>query len=214
MDAGARLIREAAGPVVTDPASPLFEGAVAGAQHTAMRHAIAVGLQMATASLADARPLSVRAEPRWLPMLAGLCDTTADADSASRLRVQWHLTMRDRALWLSGYRPNRTCWWGDRVNALARFSGGLVVGTPPGNLWAALPTRPDPLPGAGDSCPICLEDFDDPLPRPDVPVARASDSLFQCARHASCISCETSRPLHRCPSCRADRAAWLIQTRP
>ena len=56
-------------------------------------------------------------------------------------------------MWLSGYRPHRTCWWGDRVNALARLSGGLVIGTPPGNAWTALPARTDPLPRRGGLVP-------------------------------------------------------------
>ena len=151
------------------------------------------------------RPLLLRVD-EWAAAVAGLEPDTG-CKLSERLR-SWHRTCRaTRDVWLTASRQGRGQWWADLAAAIARQCSTDRWGQPAA-IWHSLPALPS-LRGAGDECPICLEDFTDPLPRPQEPRARAPDAFHACGLHAACIGCDGRNHDRRCCLCRAQRCPWV-----
>ena len=161
-------------------------------------------------------PKLVRVEEKWTKSVAGMTVTERGGHEVrANLRTAWQTAAAQGPLWLAGWRSYRGYWWGDRAAAIARQL------TPQGNvqlIWGSIPqgwehmTRMTPR-DAGEQCPICFEDYEDPFPRPPRTqmVTRGLDTVVECERHATCVDCDMDlqrdarwRQL-RCPMCRAGR---------
>ena len=134
---------------------------------------------------------------------------------AVRKRLSVALELTRGRVYLAGWRALTRAPWGERALALAELASAAsqvtptCFGSPPPD-WAGIRVGAVPLPQ--DPCPVCYEDFSDPLPTPD-PESRAPVGrwLHPCP-HALCRGCdERIQPLvnNSCPECRAMRVVTL-----
>ena len=207
-DADAQIAREAGGPVVIDTNAAQYTHATArSSPWQATLCAVTECLRLITEGAFGHAPVLIRVNETWAPAIAGL--SAPDDDGAELTRHVLRLlgqcrTTRD--VWLTTSRQGQGQWWADRAIALADQCAGARWGQP-AMVWQPIPIHPG-LRGAGDECPICYDDFTDPLPRPRDPLARAPEAFHACRRHAACIGCDEHNNDHRCCICRAARHPW------
>ena len=204
-DGAATLLREAGGPIVDDPTAPQYAPVALRSGRQATQYAVLECFRLAAEGAFGSQPLLIRVD-EWAAAVAGL-----EADSGCKLGERlcsWHRRCRaTRDVWLTASRQGRGQWWADRAAAIARQCSTGRWGQP-ATTWLSFPALQS-LRGAGDECPICFEDFADPLPRPQEPRARAPDTFHACGLHAACIGCDGRNHDRRCCLCRAQRHPWV-----
>ena len=205
-DANATLSHEGAGPMVTDALSPLYVEATG--KDAAVLHATHLAYCLAADGMYGPSGIVIRVDTKFAHTVAGMHPGEGHATQLeATMRKSRAKCAAGRQVWLAGSRQGAGFWWADRATALANQCAS--------HTWGPLPREWSPLPqltalqGDGEECPICLEDFSDPLPRPREPNARAPQTFHTCGRHATCIGCDARKTDPRCCICRAPRAAWV-----
>ena len=182
-----------------------FDHATARSEWQATLCAVAECCRLATEGAFGQMPILV--DERWAPTVAGLA--TEDVGSTSLARHVQDLLVKCRArrkVWLTACRHGRGQWWADRAMAIRQCSS--ATWGQPASMWQQMPSLAA-LRGANDECPICLDAFVDPLPRPQQPLARAPECFHTCGHHAACIGCDRHNNDARCCICRAARQPWV-----
>ena len=147
---------------------------------------------------------TIRAPPAVAKILAGL----AHMDAYPSIQHQWRQVRQQGQLCLASANPRTGFVWADRAWSLAHACRH-------GSRWGDVGPQLNSLPALLldiDECPVCLNDFDDPLPSTDQH-ARTVEGLFTCT-HAVCRKCDARiqlDPRPRCPLCRAERDAWVAR---
>ena len=193
-----------------DGAQRIVEAGAALTQQDPKPHHVAVAateciVRLLEATGLPAGPTTIRASEAVSKVLAGI----ASINFYHHIQRQYRQLNRRGQVWLGEARPHKGNAWADRALAIAqmcrdpRRRWGV-----PGPDYSHLPTATAP---ADTECPVCLNDFSDVLPRPEM-TSRATGGLFDCA-HAVCRACDTriqaSQNAHRCPLCRAQRLRWI-----
>ena len=207
---------DAGGPVTTDDDAATWRGARQHTRPAATIHAVSVALErLASARRGDRTAVTIRVAHSECRLIAGMdFHTSRDLDALDEMRRRWRAAASVRQIFLAEWDalqlPNGRVGhvWGLRAATLAAWCADGV--------WGQLPTAWDPsprlgsLPFATEDCPICLEPFTDPLPRPR---GRArAPHLYGCDQHAACVTCERryqQENRHTCGLCRAARTLRL-----
>ena len=215
-DGSAALVLDAGGPVVTDLASPLYEGETAGGGHIGVWTAVSGALRLIVEGRFGRVPIALRVRIDDAAAVAGMTIDSLEARAPQSMRAWWRRATESNEIWLAGFREGCGYWWGDRAievaRHLSRHQGPYIWGeVSPG--WTIF-QRLTQLEGAGDACPVCLEDFSDCLPRPAQPRARLPGAFYECKHptHMTCIGCDrtiASSMNTRCSICRAGRCDWV-----
>ena len=218
---GGDRLKDATAARLLDSGGPLTQGARdAHRELRATLTAVQAALSLTLANLAGADPLLLRVDEGHLRYAAGMVPPPKGCEDLDReMRALWTHVRRTRPVWLAGWRQGRLYWWGDRAVTLAsQCANGSWGPQPPA--WTAAPPVAS-LAGAtaaDGQCPVCLQDFSDPLPAPRASthqgpnLARSSDVFHACpGAHAACVQCDRQLarlPQPRCTICRRDRVAW------
>ena len=201
-----------------DAAGPPGQGVADRTELRATQTAALAALSIHTAALANTSPLLLRVAETYTRSVAGMVTPAAPSALENEIRVLRQRLAQARPVWLAGWRPGRKYWWGDRSAALAAQCTDLSWGPQP-HAWTAAPPLPrlagTTASGAPDDCPVCLEPFTDPLPRPrrqGANLSRSSDVFHGCqGPHAVCVRCDlrlVQAPEPRCVICRRARQPW------
>ena len=211
MDTQAIHMLDAAGPLERPhPAN--------GVELTSTLKAALAALSVQAPALAGTAPLLLRVEERYTRHLAGMVQPALSPALEDELRTLRRSVAQSRPVWLAGWRPGRRYWWGDRSAALAAQCTTFSWGPQP-QAWVVAATLPNlagtTAAGDPDTCPVCLEPFADPLPRPRAQganLSRSSDVFHGCeGPHAACVRCDRQlarAPQPRCTICRRARLPW------
>ena len=175
-------------------------------------------LEITLSDLAGTSPLLLRVDERYSRHLAGMVPPPQNCENlAKEFRCLLLHIRQSRQVWMAGWRRGRLYWWGDRAAALApQCTTGSLGPQPP--TWLAAPPIANLAGGdaATNQCPVCLDNFTDPLPLPRaIPGhnrTRSSDVFHGCPQpHAACVQCDKQLALHpqpKCTMCRRPREPW------
>ena len=213
-DWNASIIAEGGAPIELREENRAYLGASTRDELTGTWQALCLALMTIDATMAQGGCAIIRIPYQYRRQLTGLRSVDQPHQALEdKARELWRDCNRRGQVFVSGWRQQAGYTWGERARAITQHCGTQPWGTLP-TRWDGIPRLPQ-IPGTGDTCAICFEPFDDPLPRPTgngqgpTSVAQQGRHMFACQRHATCVECDeyvcTTQPWGRCPLCRADR---------